>query len=66
MHPDPGVILTDYAIADALYHLRGAGFHVVAMKRTICAYKGERCYGFQARHGRFGREAITRAIKDNA
>jgi len=66
MEPDPGTILTDYAIADAVYHLRFAGFHIETLKRTICAYKGDRCYGFAARHGRFGREAINRAIKDNA
>lgn len=65
MHPDPGVILTDYDFNSAISALRQARFHVVVMRRTICAYKGERCYGFAARHGRFGREAITRAIEDN-
>ncbi len=63
---DPGTILTDYDLRDATYKLRSAGFHVETMKRTICAYKGERCYGFAARHGRFSRETITRAIEDNA
>lgn len=65
MHPDPGVILTDYDLRDAVNALRSAGFHVETMKRTLCTYKGERCYGFAARHGRFGKEAITRAIEDN-
>lgn len=66
MIPDPGTILTDYDIRGAANTLRGAGFHIVTMNRTICAYKGDRCYGFSARHGRFSREAINRAIEDNA
>lgn len=63
---DPATILTDYDLRDAAYHLRGAGFHIETLNRTICAYKGDRCYGFGARHGRFSREAINRAIEDNA
>lgn len=63
---DPATILTDYDRRTAASTLRGAGFHIETMNRTICAYKGERCYGFGARHGRFSREAITRAIEDNA
>ena len=63
---DPSTILTDYDLRTAANTLRGAGFHIETMKRTICAYKGERCYGFAARHGRFSRESINRAIEDNS
>lgn len=63
---DPETILTDYTLGAAVTTLRNAGFRTwVLEKGTICAYKGKASYGFQPRHGRFGKEAIQRAIADN-
>jgi hypothetical protein len=60
---DAETILTDYTLAAAVTTLRGAGFRTwVLEKGTICAYRGKASYGFQPRHGRFSKEAITRAI----
>ena len=67
MHPDPGVIVTDYDLRDAITTLRRAGFGTYVLERgTICAYKRKACYGFRPRHGRFTKEAIQRAIADNS
>jgi hypothetical protein len=67
LQPDPPTILADYNLRDAIYALRSAGFRTFVLERgTICAYRGKASYGFAPRHGRFGKEAITRAIKDNA
>ncbi len=67
LHPDPAIILNDYALRDAIYALRSGGFRTfVFEKGTIGAYRGKAAYGFAPRHGRFGKEAITRAIQDNA
>ena len=60
---DPAVILSDFDLRTAVVTLRSAGFRTFVLERgTICAYKGKSCYGFQPRHGRFGKEAINRAI----
>lgn len=64
----PETILTDYDIRDAITTLRRAGFGTYVLEHgTICAYKNKSCYGFGPRHGRFGKEAINRAIaQENA
>lgn len=62
----PVTILNDHDIGTAQRTLWAGGFKTYVLERgTICAYKGERCYGFPPRHGRFSREAIDRAISDN-
>lgn len=63
MHPDP--ILTDHDLRTAVQVLRNAGFRIfVFEKGTIGAYRGKAAFGFAPRHGRFSKEAITRAIED--
>lgn len=61
-------ILSDYDLRTAITELRRAGFRTYVLERgTICAYRNKSCYGFGPRHGRFGREAIQRAItQENA
>jgi hypothetical protein len=65
MHPDPQTILNDYDLRGAVNALRRAGFKCFIFERgTIGAYHGKASYGFAPRRGRFGKEAITRAIED--
>lgn len=64
---DPVAVLRDLDIIEATHALRAAGFRTCVLEKgTICAYKGERSYGFGPRHGRFCRESVARAIEDNA
>lgn len=67
MISDPVTVLSNFTLDEGLRVLREAGFGLHVLERgTICAYKGQRCYGFPPRYGRFSKEAITRAIEDNA